>query len=201
MVEMTETAALLTQSTRKSLIILDEVGRGTSTYDGMAIARAVIEYIHNEPRLQCRTLFATHYHELTDLETLLPRVENYHMAAIEQAGHVVFLYELRKGGADRSYGIHVAELAGIPRPVIHRASELLAELECKEKDSFPAPVNTAQPDEPNAGEEDADKQLSLFDAAPHPVVEYIKRLNINDLTPIEAMTRLYELQKLANTPL
>ncbi len=202
MVEMTETAALLTQSTRKSLIILDEVGRGTSTYDGMAIARAVIEYLHNEPRLQCRTLFATHYHELTDLETLLPRVENYHMAAIEQAEHVVFLYELRKGGADRSYGIHVAELAGIPRPVIHRASELLAELECKEKDTTLAPTDAAQPTEADTGEADkTDKQRSLFDAAPHPVVEYIKRLNINELTPIEAMTRLYELQKLANTPL
>ncbi len=132
MVEMTETAALLLQSTRRSLIILDEVGRGTSTYDGMAIARAVVEYIHNEPRLGCRTLFATHYHELTELEHVLPRVKNYHMAAVEQDGQVVFLHELRRGGADRSYGIHVAELAGIPRPVIRRASELLAELENQE---------------------------------------------------------------------
>ncbi|NTU83115.1 MAG: DNA mismatch repair protein MutS, partial [Chloroflexales bacterium] len=129
MVEMTETAALLLQSTRRSLIILDEVGRGTSTYDGMAIARAVVEYIHSEPRLGCRTLFATHYHELTALEGQLARLRNYHMAAVEQAGQVVFLHELRKGGADRSYGIHVAELAGIPRTVIARASELLIELE------------------------------------------------------------------------
>ena len=131
MVEMTETAALLVQSTQRSLIILDEVGRGTSTYDGMAIARAVIEYIHHEPRLGCRTLFATHYHELIELEQLLPRVKNYHMAAVEQAGHVAFLHELRRGGADKSYGIHVAELAGIPRVVIKRASELLAELEAR----------------------------------------------------------------------
>src|SRR5262249_9231458 len=129
MVEMTETAALLIQSSRRSLIILDEVGRGTSTYDGMAIARAGIEYIHNEPRLGCRTLFATHHHDPTELDDVLPRVKNYHMAAVEQDGRVVFLHELRRGGADRSYGIHVAELAGIPRPVIRRASELLAELE------------------------------------------------------------------------
>jgi DNA mismatch repair protein MutS len=214
MVEMTETAALLAQSSRRSLIILDEVGRGTSTYDGMAIARAVVEYIHNEPRLQCRTLFATHYHELTALEHLLPRVQNYHMAAVEQEGHVVFLYELRRGGADRSYGIHVAELAGIPRPVIRRASELLADLERGAGNGNPPPA--AQP-EPTAAPADhapapatdetatdepqpAPVQPSLFDVAPNPVVEYLKRLNVNELTPIEAMTKLYELQKLAQEP-
>ncbi len=199
MVEMTETAALLSQSTRRSLIILDEVGRGTSTYDGMAIARAVVEYIHNEPRLQCRTLFATHYHELTALDTLLPRVRNYHMAAVEQDGHVVFLHELRPGGADRSYGIHVAELAGIPRPVIRRAGELLAELENREPRSTSSPtpdretktLASAERTPPGVG------QLSLFDIAPNPVVEYLKRLNVNELTPLEALTKLYELQKIA----
>lgn len=212
MVEMTETAALLAQSSRRSLIILDEVGRGTSTYDGMAIARAVVEYIHNEPRLQCRTLFATHYHELTALEQVLPRVRNYHMAAVEQEGRVVFLYELRRGGADRSYGIHVAELAGIPRPVIRRASELLVELENRgqgqskstrstngqepvEREVVPAAEPTAPPPSP-----DPAPPPSLFDIAPNPVVEYLKRLNVNELTPIEAMTKLYELQKLAREP-
>ncbi len=190
MVEMTETAALLAQSSPRSLIILDEVGRGTSTYDGMAIARALVEYIHNNPRLQCRTLFATHYHELTALEHLLPRVRNYHMAAIEQAGGVVFLYELRRGGADRSYGIHVAELAGIPRPVIHRATELLAEFEKPANGSPVVPlVASAAPVQP-----------SLFDVAPHPVVEYLRRLKIDELTPIEALTRLYELQQIAQQP-
>jgi DNA mismatch repair protein MutS len=202
MVEMTETAALLTQSTSRSLIILDEVGRGTSTYDGMAIARAVIEYIHNDPRLGCRTLFATHYHELTDLQDILPRVKNYHMAAIEQEGHVVFLYEMRKGGADRSYGIHVAELAGIPRPVIRRASELLAEMENR---SGLQSQDTQPQQEPQQSEDHAAAssgvQLSLFDAAPNPVVEYIKRLNINELSPIEALTKLYELQQIAQKPL
>ncbi len=193
MVEMTETAALLAQSSRRSLIILDEVGRGTSTYDGMAIARAVVEYIHNEPRLQCRTLFATHYHELTALEELLPRVHNFHMAAVEQEGRVVFLHELRPGRADRSYGIHVAELAGIPRSVIRRAGELLAELEGR-----PAPAVTAAdatPPEPAAPAPSG--QLSLFDNVPSPLLEYLRRLNINELTPLEALTRLYELKQLA----
>jgi DNA mismatch repair protein MutS len=195
MVEMTETAALLVQSTRRSLIILDEVGRGTSTYDGMAIARAVIEYIHNEPRLGCRTLFATHYHELTELEEVLPRVKNYHMAAVEQDGRVVFLHQLRRGGADRSYGIHVAELAGIPRAVIKRAKELLAELEGMDQKqqvgAKPSPATAPQP-------ADSRDQLSLFDVAPNPVLEMIRRMNVNELSPIEAITKLYELQRLAN---
>jgi DNA mismatch repair protein MutS len=199
MVEMTETAALLLQSTRRSLIILDEVGRGTSTYDGMAIARAVVEYIHNEPRLGCRTLFATHYHELTDLEHVLPRVKNYHMAAVEQDGQVVFLHELRHGGADRSYGIHVAELAGIPRPVIRRATELLAELENQDESVVRGPSsvveNDSQPTTDN--HQRTIDQLSLFDLAPTPVIEMLRRLNVNELSPIEALTKLYELQKLA----
>ncbi|MBC8161313.1 MAG: DNA mismatch repair protein MutS, partial [Roseiflexaceae bacterium] len=191
MVEMTETAALLVQSTRRSLIILDEVGRGTSTYDGMAIARAVIEYIHNEPRLGCRTLFATHYHELTELDQLLPRVKNYHMAAVEQHGHVVFLHELRSGGADRSYGIHVAELAGIPRGVIKRATELLAELERDTYERAHWPVDQQALPGSLAG-------LSHPLAAPedHAAIRLIQRLNVNELTPIEALTKLYELQKL-----
>jgi DNA mismatch repair protein MutS len=197
MVEMTETAALLMQSTRRSLIILDEVGRGTSTYDGMAIARAVIEYLHNEPRLQCRTLFATHYHELTALQQLLPRVHNYHMAAVEQDGQVVFLHELRAGGADRSYGIHVAELAGIPQAVIRRASELLAELEGQ---AVPA-TRLKQPDAtvpvPQEPAPASNGQLSLFDVAPGPVVNYLRTLDVNALTPMDAMMKLYELQKLA----
>jgi DNA mismatch repair protein MutS len=227
MVEMTETAALLLQSSRRSLIILDEVGRGTSTYDGMAIARAVVEYIHNEPRLRCRTLFATHYHELTALEGELQRVRNFHMAAVEQEGQVVFLHELRAGGADRSYGIHVAELAGIPRPVIARASELLAELEGRNVDdrrpttshnmngraeiagqndeqtveSFNRPAAAARRSSVVGRQSSAiaqtPPQLSLFEAAPSPVLEYLRRLRLNELTPLEALIKLSELQKLA----
>jgi len=194
MVEMTETAALLLQSSRRSLIILDEVGRGTSTYDGMAIARAVVEYIHSEPRLQCRTMFATHYHELIALEEQLARVRNYHMAAVEREGQVVFLHELRRGGADRSYGIHVAELAGIPRPVIARASELLAELEAGNREQG-TETRAEQPAKPLASVPTA--QLSLFEVAPSPVLEYLRRLKLNELTPLEALIKLSELQKLA----
>ena len=201
MVEMTETAALLVQSTRRSLIVLDEVGRGTSTYDGMAIARAVVEYIHNEPRLGCRTLFATHYHELTELEQTLPRVHNYHMAAVEQEDGVVFLHELRRGGVDRSYGIHVAELAGIPRAVIRRANELLAKLEQYRRAPHPNGAAAAMPQPERKRREvvppEQIGQLALFDIAPSPAIELLRRLNINELTPLEALTKLYELQQLA----
>jgi DNA mismatch repair protein MutS len=189
MVEMTETAALLLQSTRRSLIILDEVGRGTSTYDGMAIARAIVEYIHNEPRLGCRTLFATHYHELTALEQILPHIKNYHMAALEQDDRVVFLHELRPGKADRSYGIHVAELAGIPRPVIRRAKQLLAELE--QQAVTPHILQTAPP--PVA----AEPSVQAAPSSTHAVVKALRDLNINELSPIEALTKLYELQQAA----
>jgi DNA mismatch repair protein MutS len=198
MVEMTETAALLQQSTRRSLIILDEVGRGTSTYDGLAIARAVVEYIHNEPRLGCRTLFATHYHELTALEGILPRIRNYHMAALEQADQIVFLHEFRPGGADRSYGIHVAELAGIPRSVIRRANELLGELEGRPLPERKPAASRNQ----RSGGSTPDNQMPLFEAAAvatsHPALELLRALPVNELTPLEALTKLYELQKLAN---
>ena len=129
MVEMLEMAAILNSATRRSLIVLDEIGRGTSTYDGLSIARAVTEHIHNTPRLGCRTLFATHYHELTALADLLPRVHNERMDVLEEGDRVVFLRRVVAGGADRSYGIHVAGLAGMPRAVVRRAGEILAELE------------------------------------------------------------------------
>ncbi|MDO8692046.1 MAG: DNA mismatch repair protein MutS, partial [Dehalococcoidia bacterium] len=129
MVEMTETANILNHATRRSLIILDEIGRGTSTYDGLAIARSVIEYLHNHPRLGCKTLFATHYHELVGLAEVLPRVRNFNVAVTEEGGRAVFLHKIMPGGADKSYGIHVAQLAGLPRPVTQRAQEILADLE------------------------------------------------------------------------
>lgn len=129
MVEMTETANILNHATQRSLLILDEIGRGTSTYDGLSIAWAVVEYLHNHPRLRPRTLFATHYHELTQLADLLPGVRNYNVAVTETENRVIFLHKIVPGGADRSYGIHVAQLAGLPRPVIQRASEILEQLE------------------------------------------------------------------------
>jgi DNA mismatch repair protein MutS len=121
MVEMLETAAILHSATPRSLLLFDEIGRGTSTYDGMAIARAVVEFLHNRPELAAKTLFATHYHELVELASILPRVRNYNVAVSEQGGAVVFLHRILPGGADRSYGVHVAQLAGLPRPGAGRA--------------------------------------------------------------------------------
>ncbi len=182
LVEMLETANLLTQSTRRSLLILDEVGRGTSTYDGLAIAQAVVEYIHNHPKLGARTLFATHYRELTALEGRLPRVRNYQTEVVEQDGKVVFLHRVTPGAADRSYGIHVAQLAGVPRAVVRRADDILRGLEQGGANKHPSKT-----------EEQPELQLSLF-SEPDPVVEEIKRLDIMSMTPIEALSKLYELQ-------
>lgn len=193
MVEMTETASILAQSTRSSLIVLDEIGRGTSTYDGLAIARAVVEYIHNHPRLGGRTLFATHYHELTELANVLPRISNYSVQVAEEDGHVVFLHKIVPGATDRSYGVHVAELAGIPKAVVQRAKQLLAELEGAKRGERQRIRSIMQ-----QGGADPQVQLSLFTAsADHPVVATLRELQIEELTPIEALTLLYELQRQA----
>jgi len=184
MVEMVETANILHHATPKSLLILDEIGRGTSTYDGISIAWAVVEYIHNHPNLRSRTLFATHYHELTELERLLPRVRNYNVAVAEEGGKVIFLHKIVPGGADRSYGIHVAQLAGLPKPVIHRAEEILKELE---SNSHPV---TIRPRAPKA------VQLPLFYPS-HPVLEELKNMDIDSMTPLEALNKLYELKQKA----
>ena len=137
MVEMVETARILAGSSEHSLILLDEVGRGTSTWDGMAIARAVIEHIHNSPQLNCRTLFATHYHELTALPLILPRTRNFNVAVAEQGDDIIFLHQVLPGGADRSYGVHVAQIAGMPRPVVQRARDLLRQLEMTDGAALP----------------------------------------------------------------
>ncbi|MFC2032788.1 DNA mismatch repair protein MutS, partial [Chloroflexota bacterium] len=129
MVEMVETANILNNATPRSLLILDEIGRGTSTYDGLSIARAVAEYIHNHPKLGAKTLFSTHYHEMVELASFLPRVKNFNVAVADEAGEVIFLYKILPGGVDKSYGIHVAKLAGLPKSVVHRSQEVLAELE------------------------------------------------------------------------
>ncbi|MCI0788410.1 MAG: DNA mismatch repair protein MutS, partial [Chloroflexi bacterium] len=135
MVEMVETAAILNQATPRSLVILDEIGRGTSTYDGLSIARSVIEHIHNDPRLGCKTLFATHYHELTKLAASLPGVRNCSVAVTEEGNKVVFLHKIVPGGADKSYGVHVAQMAGLPQGVINRAWEVLADLEAQSQEN------------------------------------------------------------------
>ena len=184
MVEMLETANILHHATPRSLVVLDEIGRGTSTYDGLAIAWAVVEYIHNHPRLRCKTLFATHYHELTQLADLLPGVRNYHVAVSEQGGQVVFLHQIVPGRADRSYGIHVAELAGLPKAVIQRAWEILQQLEAQGRSPGEAPQAA-----PPTG-----VQLSLFPET-NPLLEELRALDIHNLTPIEALNLLYRWQQ------
>ncbi len=186
MVEMVETARILSGGTRRSLVILDEVGRGTSTYDGMAIARAVVEYLHNNPRLGCKTLFATHYHELTELANILPHVRNYNVAVAEEGDQVIFLHKVLPGGANRSYGIHVAQLAGIPRAVVNRANEILEELEQAGSDFTPGHQADGSP-----------TQLALFSMEPHPVLKELRALDVDELTPLDAITKLYELKRLA----
>ena len=182
MIEMLETAAILRNATRRSLVLFDEVGRGTSTYDGLAIARAVVEYVHARPERAAKTLFATHYHEMTELAAALPRVRNQSVAVTEQEGRVVFLHRIVPGGADRSYGIHVAELAGMPAPVINRAREVLAALEDVARDGALPPRRRAA----------SAPQLPL--ATPSPVEAALSALDLDGVTPIEALNRLYELK-------
>lgn len=186
MVEMVETANILNNATSNSLIILDEIGRGTSTYDGLSLARAIAEYIHNFPRLGAKTLFATHYHEMVALAGVLPRVKNFNVAVSEQGGEVTFLYKIVPGGVDKSYGIHVAKLAGLPKPVLHRAQEVLEELE---GDGHPARRPQGKPDK-----EDAARQMRLF-GQKSPLDKELEALDINALTPLEALNKLFELQK------
>ena len=193
MVEMLETATILRHATPQSLILLDEIGRGTSTYDGLAIAQAVVEYLHNHPDTRARTLFATHYHELTELERALPRVHTARMDVREEGDQVIFLHRVVPGSADRSYGIHVARLAGVPRAVIRRAEEVLHTLEDGARAELPTePAPRAR--QPAASPELGAMQLSLF-APPHAVVEQLKQLDVMAMTPLEALTKLHELQQ------
>jgi DNA mismatch repair protein MutS len=192
MVEMVETANILNNATPRSLLILDEIGRGTSTYDGLSIARAVAEYIHSYPRLGAKTLFATHYHELVELASFLPRVKNFNVAVSEQGGEVTFLYKIVPGGVDKSYGIHVAKLAGLPRSVVHRAQEVLSELE---EDSRTASARRSLKGRRQA-KEVVPQQLPLL-GQKSPLMEELEKLEIDSLTPLEAITKLYELQKKA----
>ena len=190
MVEMVETANILNNATPRSLIILDEIGRGTSTYDGLSIARAVAEHIHNHPGLGAKTLFATHYHELTELARYLPRVANYNVAVSEDGGEVVFLHKIVPGGADKSYGVHVAQLAGLPRPVLFRAQEILSDLEGADNRRGDRPVA------PTRRSRGPAPQLAFFGTAPE-VLEELRKLDVSSLTPLEAITKLFELQEKA----
>jgi DNA mismatch repair protein MutS len=186
MVEMTETANILNNATSRSLVILDEVGRGTSTYDGLSIAWAIVEYLHNKPRVRAKTLFATHYHELVELANALPRVKNFNVLVSEDKGRVVFLRKIVPGGTDKSYGIHVAQIAGIPPSVLHRAEEVLASLENNNQHGIKSVK----------AEYHRGKQISLF-GAPDAIAEEILKMDVESITPIEAITALYNLQQKA----
>jgi len=183
MVEMLETATILHNATERSLVILDEVGRGTSTYDGLAIARAVIEYLHHRPGRTPRTLFATHYHELTELASRLPRIANRSVAVREERGEVVFLHRIVDGGTDRSYGVHVAALAGLPKAVVSRARELLADLE----------AGAAAARQAGSGRE-PEAQMSLLGAEDEAVLRAVADLDPDALSPLEALQTLYDLR-------
>ena len=180
MVEMTETARILNAATDRSLVILDEIGRGTSTYDGLSLAWAVTEHLHDA--VEARTLFATHYHELTALEGDLPALSNRHVAVAERDGEIVFLHTIRDGAASQSYGIHVAKLAGVPRPVLDRAAEVLHRLE--------------ENGEPPRNGRKRERQPSLFlpELPPHPALERLRGLDCDHLTPMEALRTLSELR-------
>jgi DNA mismatch repair protein MutS len=202
MVEMNETANILNNATERSLIVLDEIGRGTSTFDGISIAWAVAEYIHE--RLRARTLFATHYHELTDLALTMDRVKNFNVAIKEWNDQIVFLRRVVEGGADKSYGIQVARLAGLPATVVGRAKEVLANLEQKEFDETGEPVAAHKTGREEGGKgrgektapHDAD-QLGLFATRDANLVREIAALDLDGMTPLEAMNRLAELKKQA----
>ena len=192
MVEMTETANILNNATSKSLILLDEVGRGTSTFDGISIAWAVVEYIAKE--LKARTLFATHYHELTELSLILDGIKNLNVAVKEWGDEIIFLRRIEEGAADKSYGIQVARLAGLPGETIERAKEILSNLEKSELNELGAPKLAYAPD-PEAAQAPKTGQLDLFATQADPVIKELLGLDILSMTPIEALNKLFEMRK------
>jgi DNA mismatch repair protein MutS len=194
MVEMTETARILNTATPRSLVILDEIGRGTSTYDGVSLAWAVIEYLHDQ--LGCRTLFATHYHELTDLAKTLSSVRNLNVAVREWDDQVIFLHKIIEGAADKSYGIHVARLAGVPSEVNQRAKQILARLEQSHLDADGRPKIVHGDKRCRVG----DLQLTLFAAEQHPIVDKLRSLDLNSLPPLAALQLLHDWQAELHDP-
>jgi DNA mismatch repair protein MutS len=186
MTEMVETAQILHHASPRSLILLDELGRGTSTYDGLAVARSVLEYIHNHPQIRSKTLFATHYHELTELAELLPRIKNLYVEIDEEGGELVFLYKVSPGTAQKSYGVYAAKLAGLPRPVVHRAEELLDHYE-------------THGHQPEVRAEGAKVERGAANSQPREseIAKALLVLDLNTLTPVEALMKLSELRRLA----
>jgi len=200
MVEMTETAAILHQSTSQSLILLDEIGRGTSTFDGVSIAWAVAEYLHDPARSAPRTLFATHYHQLTELALTFPGIKNYSVSVREWNDEIIFLRKIIAGGSDRSYGIQVARLAGLPPDVIRRAREILANLESEELNELGLPRLALPSDAPRMPADsdtssEVAAQFNLFKRAIHPVIEILRDTDTDRLTPLEALNLLHEMKR------
>ena len=195
MVEMTEAADILNNVSPRSLVLFDELGRGTSTYDGISIAWAIVEYVHEHKGAQARTLFATHYHELNEMEKHFPRIKNYNVAVKEVDGKVIFLRKLTPGGSEHSFGIHVAEIAGMPRSIVKRANEVLKQLEADN-----AEVGSAgRPKVENIDNGNDGMQLSIFqldDPVLSQVRDEIIGLDINNLTPVEALNKLNEIKKI-----
>jgi DNA mismatch repair protein MutS len=189
MVEMTETARILNNATARSLVILDEIGRGTSTYDGVSLAWAIVEHIHD--RIGCRTLFATHYHELTDLTSSLGGVKNLNVAVKEWEDNIAFLHKIVDGAADKSYGIHVARLAGIPGEVNERAKQILAQLEAEHMGDDGRPKIASKKKRRRGG----DIQLTLFGPPEHPLLNAIRDLDVNRLAPIQALQLIQQWQR------
>jgi DNA mismatch repair protein MutS len=187
MVEMTETARILNSASERSLVILDEIGRGTSTYDGISLAWAVTEFLHDQ--IRCRTLFATHYHELTELTKTLPHASNWNVAIREHGDGIVFLHKIVEGPADKSYGIHVAKIAGLPREVVERATTILMQLESDHVDE------SGRVKIPERKSRSRDRQLALFVESDHPVIEQLKSLDVDQLTPLAALQKLNEFRR------
>jgi DNA mismatch repair protein MutS len=190
MVEMQETASILNNLSDNSLILLDEIGRGTSTYDGISIASSMVEYIHEHPTAKAKTIFATHYHELNELANGFPRIRNFCIATREVDNKVIFLRKLMAGGSAHSFGIHVAQMAGMPKSVVERASQILKELEQK-----PTPKGVSK----QKTKDDNSMQLSFFqldDPVLSQIRDQLKNLDVNALTPIEALNKLNEIKKL-----
>ena len=195
MVEMSETANILNNATDKSLVILDEIGRGTSTYDGLAIAWAVVEELVQKNGLGVKTLFATHYHELTDIALTQERVKNYSVAVREWEDSILFLHKLVAGAINRSYGIQVAALAGVPEHVVSRAKEILHNIECSEFDSSGEPTIAKTNFPKKSKKRHNPNQLALFAPPADPLRDYLKSLDVNDISPKKALEILYSLGK------
>ncbi|MEG2252436.1 MAG: DNA mismatch repair protein MutS, partial [Clostridia bacterium] len=191
MVEMSETAGILRSATNRSLVILDEIGRGTSTFDGLAIAWAVVEYLLDAKRIGAKTLFATHYHELSELEGRFPGVKNYCITVMEHGEDVIFLRKIIPGGADKSYGVHVARLAGIPAPVVARAHEIQARLEVSDINQETISSNILEKNKK------PDKQTDLFHLEQDNLIEELQNLDVLSVTPMDALNILFRLREKA----